>query len=288
MLRSSTVKTSHADIAVTETSGTGLPVLLIHGNSSCKEVFANQLNSPMADVYRMIAIDLPGHGASSDAYNPRETYSLHGYADATVEVLNALNVPQAAVFGWSLGGHIAIELLERYQGLVGLMLAATPPVHATPEGMQAGFKAHPMVSLIGKADLTDEEVEMFGRGAYADSLTPTLTASLRRTDGRARAMMFEGLFTGRASDQHDLVTASTRPIAMVNGADDPIINTDYIGGLAYKSLWDKHCFVFRGVGHAPFLTHPDLFNPIFERFVGDMAALAQRKPKQTSKAEAAA
>lgn len=42
-------------------------VLLIHGNSSCKEVFRNQRDGDLGRRYRMIAVDLPCHGASEDA-----------------------------------------------------------------------------------------------------------------------------------------------------------------------------------------------------------------------------
>ena len=288
MLRNSTVETSHDDISVVETSGTGLPIVLIHGNSSCKEVFVNQLNSPLGDVHRMIAFDLPGHGASSDARDPSETYSMHGYASAVIEVMSVLGVEQAAVFGWSLGGHIAIELLPRFQGVVGMMLAGAPPVHPTGEGMQSGFKPHPMVPLIGKGDLTDEEISIFSEGAYGPAATPALEAALRRTDGRARTMMFEGLFNGKTSDQQALAVKSPVPLAFVNGANDPIINSDYIGSLDYDHLWDKHCFVLRGEGHAPFLTNPTVFNPIFERFVTEMDVSAKKRPRPTSKAEVAA
>ena len=68
------IPTSHADIAVAETSGSGLPVVMIHGNSSCKEVFKNQLTSPVGESNRLIALDLPGHGRSSDAFDPARSF----------------------------------------------------------------------------------------------------------------------------------------------------------------------------------------------------------------------
>ncbi len=288
MLRTKTLVTSYADISVSETSGPGLPVVLIHGNSSCKEVFSDLLNSPLGEVYRLIAFDLPGHGASSDAHDPSRTYSMPGYAEMTMEVLDKLNVSQAVVFGWSLGGHIAMELLPRFAGLAGLMIEAAPPVHPTPESFQQGFRAHPLVPLIFQEKLSEEEMEFFIANIYGDAATPELRAALRRTDGRARSMLFATLFDGRTSDQQTLAETTKVPLAIVNGADDPIINTDHVGGLTYASLWEKHCFVLRGEGHSAFLTGPETFNPIFARFVGDMARLEQRRPKQTSKAEAAA
>ena len=278
MLRTRTLNTSHADVAVTEATGNGLPVVMIHGNSSSKEVFAGQLESPLGDQYRMIAFDLPGHGASSDARDPSLTYTMPGYADLTMEVLAELGVDQAAVIGWSVGGHIALELLPRFSGLAGVMIAGTPPVHPTPESFQGGFKPHPMLAVLGKEELSEEELELFVTGAYGDGVTPALRDAARRADGRARATLFATMFDGRTSDQRTLAETTKVPIAVVNGADDPMTNTDYIGSLSYATLWEKHCFVLRGEGHAPFLTNPDVFNVILDRFLNDVSVLVARRP----------
>ena len=282
-----TVQTSQADIAVVETAGRGLPVVFIHGNSSCKEVFAHQMDGPLGDVYRMIAFDLPGHGESTDAFDPRATYSMPGYADTTMEVLDQLGVQRAVIVGWSLGGHIGLELVPRFHGLVGLMIAGVPPVHATPESFMGGFRPHPMLPLIGKPELSDDEAEIFAAGAYGKAASPALRNALRRTDGRARGMLFETVFDGRTSDQQASAEKAGVPIAIVNGADDPIVNVEYIGSLTYATLWEKHCFALRGEGHSPFLTSPQIFNPILERFLRDMAALAAKKPVGRSKVAAA-
>jgi pimeloyl-ACP methyl ester carboxylesterase len=69
------------------------------------------------------------------------------------------------------------------------------------------------------------------------------------------------------------------PIAVVNGADDPVVNADYVGSLHYKALWDEHSYILRGLGHAPFLQAPDVFNPILGRFMQDMQARAATRFK---------
>src|SRR5687767_4397933 len=91
-VRRHTVSTSHGVVAVEERGERGLPVLFIHGNSSCRAVFDAQLNGPRAAQHRLIAIDLPGHGESSDAIDPLRTYTRPGFAQAVCEALEQLDV----------------------------------------------------------------------------------------------------------------------------------------------------------------------------------------------------
>lgn len=282
-----TIRTAQARIAVRETSGGGLPVVMIHGNSSCKEVFANQLEGRLGEMFRLIAIDLPGHGASGNAREPMTAYTMPGYAQTVVEVLQEMGISRAAVFGWSLGGHVAIEMMPRYPGLVSIMISGTPPVSPTPESIQSGFRPHPLMLSLGKDALSDEEIAAMDEGFYGSASTPALKAALRRTDPVARPALFANLFSGGVSDQKALVENADIPVAIVNGAADPIINTEYIEGLSFRNLWDEHCFVLRGAGHAPFLTHPQVFDPIFERFVTEVSQLAARPAEAKTKVAAA-
>jgi pimeloyl-ACP methyl ester carboxylesterase len=285
------VPTSHAGIAIAQSSGSGLPVLLIHGNSSAKEVFRGQLNGPLGAAHRLIAIDLPGHGASSDAVDPKRTYSMPGYAEAVIEVVTELGVDRAVVYGWSLGGHVALEMLPRWPGVVGLALSAAPPVTPTPEGIQAGFKPNPLIGLLGQEKLGNDEMNALAQACYGKSLTEEMARMMRRTDGRARAMMFAGLFSGAVSDQKTLAEKSPVPIAMVNGAEDPFVNVDYIASLSIANLWDKHAYLLRGAGHAAFLDAPAKVDAMLSRFVAEAAArapsvVAKRPSKRRSGAAA--
>lgn len=281
------VSTSHGDIAVSETSGAGMPVVFLHGNSSSKEVFRDQLAGPIGAAHRVIAVDLPGHGASSDASNPERTYTMPGYADAVTEALATLGVPRAVVVGWSLGGHIALEMIPRSDVVVGALILGAPPVGQGAEKVMAGFRPSPNAGLVGKPDLTPEDVEIFMLANYGSATDRVLREALTRTDGRARALMFQSLVTGTTSDQKAIAEGSPVPIAVVNGADDPLVNVDYVGGLAYKNLWDNHCYVLRGAGHASFLHAPEAFGAILERFVADMAKREGRPRGGKAKTKAA-
>ncbi|MDC9624011.1 alpha/beta hydrolase [Xenorhabdus sp. XENO-7] len=264
------IQTRYANISVLDTGGKGLPVLLIHGNSSCKGIFRHQIEYLKGD-YRVLALDLPGHGASSNASDPREVYSVPGYARTIMEVLEKIGVNKIVVFGWSLGGHIGLEMLALNPKMIGLMICGTPPVAVGKENVARGFCQSEHIRLTGKAGFTDEDVKNFAsetNGVNAPH-EPFMIEAVARTDGLARQYMFEAAVSPQATDQKLLVETSEVPLAIVNGAGDPFINHDYVNGLNYKSLWKGQVFNLAGVDHAPFWEAPDIFNPILAEFLKD-------------------
>jgi pimeloyl-ACP methyl ester carboxylesterase len=234
----------------------------------------------MAEQYRMIALDLPGHGQSFDAYNPQSAYALGAMADMVGEVIDQLQLSHVAVFGWSLGGHVAIELMGRHPAVAGLMLTGTPPVTRGPLAMLRAFHTGWDILLTSKEQFSERDIERFGKLCYGDHVTPALLRSIAATDGQVRTTIFRGLTRGEWSDQKRLVEHATVPVAMVNGEHEPIARLGYINSLDIGTLWQGQCHVIEGAGHAPFFTQPDAFNPLLEEFVADVgrqAAVTERK-----------
>jgi len=106
-------------------------------------------------IYRLICIDLPGYGESDAPTLPVKTYSFPGFADAVTEVINSLELENFIVVGWSLGGHVALELTSRLPQLQGLLITGTPPIEVSAEGLGKGFRiANPKIlECFGKGDL---------------------------------------------------------------------------------------------------------------------------------------
>jgi pimeloyl-ACP methyl ester carboxylesterase len=263
------IATRHGRIAVADTGGPDAAVLMIHGNSACKEVFTRQFESPLAQRFRLVAFDLPGHGASEDASDPQSTYSIPGYADVALELLAEMGIERVAILGWSLGGHVGIELLARNLDVAGLAITGTPPVGHNNTDFAAGFRPHPHMDLTGKEQFSDADIR-----AYALETTgapaPFLEAAVRRTDGRARRLMMEAAMAGRGADQRDVVSSNPTPIAVITGADEPFVDNDYLAAFPYRNLWDRKVHVLPDTGHAPFWERPQAFNPLFERFLTDV------------------
>ncbi|HEX4196930.1 MAG TPA: alpha/beta hydrolase [Caulobacteraceae bacterium] len=270
----SLLPTRFADIAVRDSGGDGPVVLMIHGNSSCKTIFRHQFESALAERLRLVAMDLPGHGASGDARDPARAYTLNGYADAAVEVLERLGLARPAVLGWSLGGHVALNMISRLPDLAGVMISGTPPVPGTMEGFGQGFQQNAHMALAGSDSWAEGDAEAYARATAGSSAAfePFMLEAARRTHNIARSTFFADALAGEADDQRHIAETAKVPLAIVNGADDAFINAAYFDTVAYANLWDGRVFSLAGVGHAPFWEAPGLFNPLLERFAAETAA----------------
>lgn len=117
----------YGEICAVDNEGDGPAVLFIHGNSGCKEVFHQQFEGSLANTCRMIAFDLPGHGASDDASAPEDVYRMATMAPIIRKLLEALDARDSVLVGWSLGGHLAIEMAASYPEHRGMVITGTPP-----------------------------------------------------------------------------------------------------------------------------------------------------------------
>jgi pimeloyl-ACP methyl ester carboxylesterase len=266
--REYTIETSHGSLAVEESGEGEIPLVMIHGNSFCRGVFRRQLQSSLTANHRLIAFDLPGCGQSSDAPDPERTYTLSGLADTAVELIGKLGIANAIVYGWSLGGHIAVEMIPRYPGLRGLMITGAPPVDR--EHMAQAFKPSPQMVLAGKQEVSPSEVEAFVQEIFGKSAEPFMRDAVVRADGRFRTMLFASRGASSGPDPRQIVESSSAPLAVVNGGADPIVNLDYFDSIKYANLWDKHCYRLPWLGHAPFREDPGEFNPLLDRFLADV------------------
>ena len=271
------IDTSHATIAVSDTGAEGPPILMIHGNSSCRQVFRNQLEGDIGREFRVLAMDLPGHGDSTDAGDPERTYWMPGYADTAIEVMESLGIPSYAVLGWSLGGHIGIEMLARTKAVSRLMITGTPPVDRSMESLGEGFRPSAHMHLAGQRDFTEQEVWNYAHSTCGDNapFEPFLLEAVARTDGRARELMFSRILDAASCNQQKTAVNSAVPLAIVNGEDDVFINNPFIASLPYRNLWEKKVHRLPGIGHAPFWEVPEVFDGILRRFMqGAMGAIA--------------
>ena len=101
--------------------GTVGPVLLlIHGWCGGQGLWRFQAKA-LAEHYRIVAIDLSGHGLSPHPPHTR-AWSIEGFAQDVVDVADALAAEQVVLVGHSMGGAVAVEAALRLGPRCALML----------------------------------------------------------------------------------------------------------------------------------------------------------------------
>lgn len=137
-------------------SGKGSPVVLLHGYLESSEIW-NGFSDKLSEKFRVIAIDLPGHG-KSDVYG--DTHSMEFMAEAVTSLLDSLKIDKAFVIGHSMGGYVTLAMADLYQNkLSGYCLFHSQPFPDPPASIEKRKLEISMVKEGKKALVYPENIE---------------------------------------------------------------------------------------------------------------------------------
>lgn len=104
---------------VHDTDKNDLPLLMITGYGGLMEMWPQAMLQSLAASRRIIMFDNRGLGFSTSS---EQDYSIELFARDADELLNALNIEQVHVLGWSMGSFIAQELALHHPWKVGKLI----------------------------------------------------------------------------------------------------------------------------------------------------------------------
>ncbi len=171
-----------------------------------------------------MAIPLPRPSRQGD-------YSAPGYSGCIAALARQLELKDAVFVGWSLGGHAVLEAASALPA-AGLMIFGTPPIGKGADGF-AGFKGLSNVAFT--PDPSDAEVDGWFGHVFAPEfgpIPPFFKADFRRTDGAARGCLGASAQQGLFQDEVAIVSGLKVPLAIVHGAEEQIVDLDYLRRLA--------------------------------------------------------
>ena len=98
--------------------GDGFPLILLHGNGEDLNYFEHQMK-PLAEHFRVIALDTRGHGKSPRGEAP---FSIKQFADDLLAFMDGHSIQKAHLLGFSDGGNIALVFALAHPDRVGKLI----------------------------------------------------------------------------------------------------------------------------------------------------------------------
>lgn len=240
-------------------------LVLLHGYLESKDIwdeFAGQLGKA---AYRVITLDLPGHGISEVL---GETHSMGFLADIVSQLLDKLDIPSATLIGHSMGGYVALAFAEKYpEKLEGLALFHSTPDADTEEKKENRKREIEIVKSGRK--------EMLARSLPAKRYAPE---NRKRMEEEIEADMLQVMLTedegivallngmAERKDQNEMLRNLKVPQLFIFGRYDELISPEKAEEVMVKNpqakvVWLEHS------GHMGFLEEPEESLKIIREFV---------------------
>ncbi len=238
-----------------EAHGDGpLTLILIHG-WACDRTYWDAQIEPLSADFRVITLDLAGHGESGDS---RDDWSMAAFGEDVAAVAAALDATDVVLVGHSMGGPVMLEAAQRMgnrvRALVGVDTLKDPDAAITADQadeLWAAFEANFSAS-----------VEGYVRSAF---FLPTSDPSIveRISKDMAAAPAANAVSAGKGLSVYDrrraLHALQHLPLTLINAPVPPTLSANYTSVHENMTL-----IVMDQAGHFPMQEVPELFNRILK------------------------
>lgn len=161
-------------------------IVLIHGFLETSETWKN-FAKELSEKYRVISIDLPGHGNSSLHNKP---YTMCKYAEAIMNVVDNEYIEKVFLIGHSMGGYVALAFAENYpEKLTGLSLFHSAPFADNEDKKKLRLEA---VHRINNGD-KNEMCSVHSKSVFANSNLEFFSEEIKIGEAIAKKQSSEGI-----------------------------------------------------------------------------------------------
>lgn len=253
-------------------AGEGTPIVLIHGWPLSDEMYEYQYNALIKNNFRAIGINLRGFGKSD---KPFGVYDYDIFAGDIKKILSTLDIKDAVLVGFSMGGSIAVRYVSKYNGAhvskLVLCGAAAPiwtqrndfkinlPKSAVDELIELNYKDRPkLLSNFAKIFSATETSLNEGIGNWLNGIN--ISASSYATA--------QCLIALRDTDLRPDMEKISIPTLIMHGKKDKICSFDLAEQMKL-GISHSHIVPFEKSGHSLFLEETDKFNSELIKFAGN-------------------
>ncbi len=249
-------------------AGSGPDVVLLHGLAGNSGTWEQQFKK-FADRFRMTAWDAPGYG-HSDPVTP----AVDAYADTLGAFTQAIGIERFILIGHSMGGVVAGNFAGRYRDrLSGLVLSCTHLGRRQRAGAPLGEKY--LARLAQYEAMTPLD---YGRARAKNMTAPDCDPKILEEFARIAAeTRKEGLEAAARvvseADNRSHFSHLDMPVLVLAGDLDRTVSRESTEELVAAIPGQLSSFVLHylpGVGHAPYMEDPNLYNALLGDFLSSL------------------
>jgi pimeloyl-ACP methyl ester carboxylesterase len=245
-------------------TGQGSTVVLVHGYLETSEIWES-FAKRLSEHFRVITIDLPGHG---DSELPDNADSLEFIASVIKDLIDSLRSGKVYLAGHSLGGYITLAFLDLYpEKLNGYCLFHSQPLPDTPESREKREKEIKLVSEGKKDSFISDNIKRL----FAEFNLDKLKEAVKRSINIASNVSSEGIITvlnamkSRPSRVKVMETGNV-PGLWILGRYDNLIPCDTVQQKVSLPA-NLKVTILENSGHMGFIEEEDLSVRVFKEFV---------------------
>jgi pimeloyl-ACP methyl ester carboxylesterase len=250
-------------------SGEGDAIILLHGYLESSEVW-DSFAEKLAGSFRVICVDLPGHGLS-DIYGG--THTMEFMAGVVRDLCMKLSLEKVFLAGHSLGGYVALAFVELFpENLSGYCLFHSHPLPDSPEAIQKRKREITIVEAGKKDIMYPENVEKM----FATANIDTFRLAVERSRQIAARIPDEGIIAVlngmmQRPSRVGVMEKGIVPCLWILGAMDNYIPCDTIRETV-KLPVNAKVVVLENSGHMGFVEEESLSVKILTEFAGSLKA----------------
>src|SRR3989338_7527443 len=247
--------------------GRGEHLLFLHGCGVDKRIWRQQ-SKFFSQYYRVMTIDLPGHGKST-----WQKLSLELMVKDLKAILETLQFKAVSIVGSSLGGLVALKLYQIFpEGIKRLIFVGAMPKFSKSSDYPHGLDVERMRKLRGQLEsVYPSIVNVFFRSLFTKEERQSrrfkwLQKFRKFAEVPMKHALVEYLDILEQEDLREVLKNVRVPIQFINGRDDEICTPQTVAFL--KNIRpDSRFDFFEECGHFPFLSKPYEFNQVVEEFL---------------------
>jgi pimeloyl-ACP methyl ester carboxylesterase len=253
-------------------AGAGRPVVLIHGWPLSDEMFEYQYNALIEKKYRVIGITLRGFGKSDKPYG-EYNYDIH--ALDIKRILNKLEITDAVLVGFSMGGAISIRFVSSDSGAHVsklVLVGAAAPIWTQRKNFPYNLPKSAVNDLIeqnytDRPKLLSDFAKIFSatETSLNEGISSWLNGICLSASSYATAQCLIAL---RDTDLRSDMAKIKIPTVIMHGKKDQICSYDLAEQMK-AGIKNSHIVPFENSGHSLFLEETQKFNSELIKFAGN-------------------